>query len=307
MYSLDFRKLAVSLFHKYKNYRVVSGILSISTSTLHRWITTGVYKKLWTRRKTKLSMDLVNCIISFIQSNPFTTLLAISLHLETCLGVSRPSTKTISKYLRIIKMSRKKAFHTVLRDHDAIAEKLGPFKVSLQSYLQEGKAIYSTDECYFSEKVLPSYGYCKVGQRLRTTMKPKKWEKRSLILSVSNFGDIKYQIIDGSVRSNTFQTFVTQVLKPSPNDVIMMDNVSFHTKVAKDLYDTNFLFVPPYSPEYNPIENCFSVVKGRFRSLMATRSKETTIDQCIEQSLESLTPATILNTFQHALKLLKDK
>ena len=70
-----------------------------------------------------------------------------------------------------------------------------------------------------------------------------------------------------SFNTTRFCSFIEQ-LQLKPNDVVLLDNVSFHhSKSVRDLFYSRgieVLYVPPYSPWYNPIELCFSVVKRAF-------------------------------------------
>ena len=299
MYSLDFRKLAVRLFKKYKHYRTVSRLLNISTSTLHRWIHKGVKAKKRPKRYSKVFLLLKEHIKEYLLSHPFSTILSIVHHVHTLLDI-KVSTKTVGKYLHMLAFSKKKAFHQTAQHIDpGIVTK---FKEDRTHLKHQSRTFYSVDECYFSERILPSYGYSPVGKRLHSTLKPRKWDKRSLIMAVGSNGTVHYRVIQGSVKHSNFKEFVSDDWCQK-EDVVMLDNVSFHRSVAKEIGGkTQFLFIPPYSPQYNPVEYCFSKVKGGFRALMAS-SFDLPLEVKIEQSISKLTPSDIINTFQHSFDI----
>ena len=265
MYSLDFKKLAIRLYKQYQNYRVVTRILNISTSTLHRWVHQGIKARLKPKQPSTMFLLLQHHIKNFLLNNPFSTILSMAQHIHQCLGI-KVSTKTVGKYLRHLAFSKKKAFHQTART--TAPEALQRFKECRSQWIQQDKVFFSVDECYFSERILPSYGYSPVGTRLHSTLKPRKWDKRSLIMAVGSDGSVHYRIIQGSVNQNNFRDFIRDI-GHSKEGVFLLDNVSFHHSVAKDLSkEAHFLFIPPYSPQYNPVEYCFSKIKGCFRTLM---------------------------------------
>jgi hypothetical protein len=58
--------------------------------------------------------------------------------------------------------------------------------------------LWSVDECYFSEKVVPLYVYCKAGKKIKIRSVVKHWEQRTLLLAISDDGDFRFGIISGS-------------------------------------------------------------------------------------------------------------
>jgi hypothetical protein len=236
----------------------------------------------------------------FLLKHPFTTILSIAHHIHQTTGI-KLSTKTIGKYVHALAFSKKKAFHQTVKAIDQ--ENVTNFKASRAAFMHSPNVFYSIDECYFSERILPSYGYSPVGTRLHSSLKPRKWDKRSLLMAVSSLGTVHYKIIPGSVKQTHFKEFLTDEWV-RPDAVFLLDNVSFHRSVAKDLQQGQnpFLFTPPYSPQYNPVEYCFSKVKGYFRTLMAS-STAMSLESKIEKAIQTLTPSDILRTFDHCFKI----
>jgi putative transposase len=86
-------------------------------------------------------------------------------------------------------------------------------------------------------------------------------------------------VLDGPINGAAFRTYVERVLVPTlaPGDVVVMDNLSSHKSVAVRRLlraaGVHLLFLPPYSPDLNPIEQVFAKLKHLLRNA-AERSKE---------------------------------
>jgi transposase len=76
-----------------------------------------------------------------------------------------------------------------------------------------------------------------------------------------------------------------------------MDNVSFHKKHN----DQRFCFIHPYSPEYNPVEYCFSKIKNCFRKLIIKRIY---VEDSIKYSISLINKENIINYFNHVKNIL---
>ena len=287
-YSLDFRRLALKLFSRMRAYRPVCALLGISTSTLHRWVHSGDINTIRKKRRRPLSTRTQQAIEGFVENNPFCTLNCIAHHLHHACGL-KLSTKSVSAALRRLRITKKKAYHKVaVTNTPATLQAVGAVAGCLPQ-------AWSVDECYFSEKVLPSHGYSRAGKRLATTLQPRGWQQRSLLMAVHSSGLLRYRIITGSVKTASFKAFVGEQLLGA--DSIILDNVGFHRAVQ----DRRFCFIPPYSPQYNPVEYCFSVVKNAFRKLWSSRALP--FEACIHQAIQALHPQHIIHSFQHAHRL----
>lgn len=285
MYSIDFKKLVLKLYKQYKSYRKVCSIVNISISTLSRWINNGIINKKRNLFYNKIK-DIKNIILTYLLNNPFITINEIK-NLLFNINI-KISYKTIINAIKNLNFTKKKASHKVNKNQITELE-----KNKLKEFFNKNN-IYSIDECYFSEKVLPNYGYSKKGERLNTLLKPKKWNKRSLLMAISVNGDIIYKIYNKSINSIIFNDFINNNLQ---NQFILMDNVSFH----KTNKTNNFFFIPPYSPEYNPIEYCFSKIKNQFRKLIIQNKN---IEETIIKSIGFLNKIDIKNYFQHVKNLI---
>lgn len=111
-------------------------------------------------------------------------------------------------------------------------------------------------------------------------------------------------VLDGPMRGEAFRAWTEQLLAPtlSPGDVVIMDNLPAHrvagVREAIEEKGARLLFLPPYSPDFNPIENAFAKLKSLLRKAAAR-----TIDDLwatIGQSLSAFTPVECQNYFSAA-------
>ena len=157
--------------------------------------------------------------------------------------------------------------------------------------------VVSLDECYFSERVLPLYGYSRVGQKCVVTAPTGSWSKISLFLAIASDGSMQYELVSGAGNRKLCAAFLEALPYP-PGTTLLMDNVSFHHRLqhVTDAKGYRVLFTPPYSPQFNPVEMAFSVVKTAFRSAWPWRAG---VDRAIDQAIDCLSPGGVQNFFTH--------
>jgi transposase len=111
-------------------------------------------------------------------------------------------------------------------------------------------------------------------------------------------------VLDGPINRDAFQAYVDQVLVPElrPGDVVVMDNLSSHkgpaVRRAIEAAGASLLHLPPYSPDFNPIENAFAKLKALLRKA-AERTVGALWDR-IGILIEAFTPAECANYFRAA-------
>ena len=111
-------------------------------------------------------------------------------------------------------------------------------------------------------------------------------------------------VIDGPMTGEWFEAYVAQVLVPtlSPGDIVILDNLPAHkgqaARRAIEEAGASLRFLPPYSPDFNPIENAFSKLKTLLRKVAAR-----TVDDlwnAIGQAIDTFTPSECQNYFAAA-------
>ena len=155
--------------------------------------------------------------------------------------------------------------------------------------------LHFIDETGINIAMARFYGRAPVGERAHGSV-PKNWgDNISLIGSLRLNGKTAAMTLPGSTDSQAFIVYIKQILAPtlSPGDVVVMDNLSAHKHKAVgeaiEACGASLRFLPPYSPELNPIEQCWSKIKTALRAA-AARSIEA-LDQAVTLALDTITPS----------------
>jgi transposase len=142
-----------------------------------------------------------------------------------------------------------------------------------------------------------------VGQRLVEKVPHGHWKTTTLIAALGISGIRCSTVVDGAVNGDVFEAFVQQVLVPQlrPGDMVVMDNLSSHkrtrTQTRIEAAGAVVLFLPPYSPDLNPIEMIFAKAKQLLRSL-ACRTREE-LWMKMQSVLDQITSSDAVNCFRH--------
>ena len=129
------------------------------------------------------------------------------------------------------------------------------------------------------------------------------WKTTTLIAALGIKGVRCSTVVDGAVNADVFESFVQQVLvgQLRPGDVVIMDNLSSHKRSrSRQLIEAagaSLMFLPPYSPDLNPIEMIFAKIKQLLRSL-ACRTREA-LWQTMQSVLDKITPSDAINCCNH--------
>ncbi len=146
-------------------------------------------------------------------------------------------------------------------------------------------------------------GRAPVGQRLVEKVPHGHWKTTTLIAALGISGIRCSTVVDGAINGDVFEAFIEQVLVPQlkPGDVVVMDNLSSHKRArTRELIEAagaTVLFLPPYSPDLNPIEMIFAKVKQLLRSL-ACRTREA-LWRMMQSVLDQISAADAANCFRH--------
>lgn len=128
------------------------------------------------------------------------------------------------------------------------------------------------DETWAKTNMSRLRGRSLVGERLVAKVPHGHWKTTTLIAALGRQGMRCSMTIDGAVNRDAFEAFVEQILLPTLNagDIVVMDNLSSHKGTqVKQLIESagaTMLYLPPYSPDLNPIEPAFSKLKQLMRS-----------------------------------------
>jgi transposase len=137
--------------------------------------------------------------------------------------------------------------------------------------LDPGRFVF-IDETWAKTNMTRLRGRAPLGQRLIAKVPHGHWKTTTLIAAMDSHGIRCSTTVDGAVNRDVFEAFVQQVLMPTLKigDIVVMDNLSSHkgqrVRVMIESTGAMLLFLPPYSPDLNPIELAFSKLKQLLRS-----------------------------------------
>ena len=160
------------------------------------------------------------------------------------------------------------------------------------------------DETWTSTNMARLRGRAPKGERLRAGVPHGHWKTTTFVAGLRLTGIAAPMVLDGPINRDAFQAYVDQVLVPelSPGDVVVMDNLSSHKGVdvrrSIEAAGASLLYLPPYSPDFNPIENAFSKLKALLR-----KAAERTIGALWDRIgilLDAFTPTECANYFAAA-------
>jgi transposase len=148
------------------------------------------------------------------------------------------------------------------------------------------------------------HGRCRRGERLRVGVPHGHWKTTTFIGALTLRGFIAPFVIDGPINRLAFETYVEKVLLPElrKGDVVVMDNLPGHKgQRVRQLIEkagAELLYLPPYSPDFNPIENAFAKLKALLR-----KAAERTVEglwTAIGKLIDLVTPQECQNIFAAA-------
>lgn len=165
------------------------------------------------------------------------------------------------------------------------------------------KDLIFIDECGINLALTRLFARSPKGQRARGARPQKRGKNVSLIGAIGLNGLITQVSLLGSTDGLTFEAFIAQRLVPKlwPGACVLMDNCSIHkgaeieALIAKA--GAKLIYLPPYSPEFSPIENCWSKIKSLLRSIGARNYPD--LAKAIESAFDKVSLADIRAWFTH--------
>ena len=160
------------------------------------------------------------------------------------------------------------------------------------------------DETRATTDMARTHGRAPRGERLRAAVPRGHWKTTTLVAGLRNTGMVAPMVLDGPIDGAAFQAYVDRVLVPElrPGDVVVMDNLGSHKGAAVggaiEAAGASLLYLPPYSPDFNPIERAFAKLKAMLR-----KAAERTLDglwRTIGRIIGTFTPAECANYFAAA-------
>ena len=155
------------------------------------------------------------------------------------------------------------------------------------------KRLVFVDESGAKTNLTPRWGRLKKGRRLYDSTPAGRWNTTTVVSSVRLDGSTPTMVLAGACDGDAFRSYVNEILTPSlrPGDIVVLDNLSIHkVKGITDAVENvgaELWYLPPYSPDLNPIEKMFSKLKTNLRRAKA-RTEET-LYEAIGDGLKTVT------------------
>lgn len=148
------------------------------------------------------------------------------------------------------------------------------------------------------------YGRAKRGERCRASIPHGHWKTTTFVGALRLSGMTAPMVLDGAMHGAAFLAYVEQVLVPTlqPGDIVIMDNLPAHKptaiRQAIEATGAQLRFLPPYSPDFNPIEMAFA----KFKAILKKAACRTIPDlwDTIATAIDTFTPKECQNYFNAA-------
>lgn len=216
-------------------------------------------------RKSLLTTQRKARLQKLLAQQPDATLSELGAQMDRRFGTS-----TVDVWLRRLGWSRKKTLHVAAqrsRWHEQLA--------SVSS-----RRLVFVDESGANTKLTRLYGRAPVGERLLGPQPQGHYQINTLIAGIRLGGTCAPWLFEGAMDGEMFLAWVRQGLVKSlqPADIVIMDNLATHkvsgVRQAIEAAGARLLYLPPYSPDFNPIENLWSKVKSILRCLCRRTAQE---------------------------------
>jgi transposase len=167
----------------------------------------------------------------------------------------------------------------------------------------DSKRLVFVDEMGVNTSLSSLRAWSKRGERAHCSVPRNRGPNTTLLTSISVEGVGPSLAVEGTTTRPVFETYVEKILLPSlqRGQIVVMDNLTAHKgDRIRELIESagcELLYLPPYSPDLNPIEEAFSKIKGLLRKAGA-RSREALIE-ALGRALEAITSQDARGFFEH--------
>ncbi|MDP6427866.1 MAG: IS630 family transposase, partial [Rhodospirillales bacterium] len=295
-YSEDLRRRIIDAVEAGSSRRQAAQTFAVSASSavrvLRRWNEEGevAARQMGAPRRSKLDHHAA-WLLECIRVTPDMTLEEIQagLRAEHEMTVSVP---TIWRFYERHDISFKKTAHAAEQERADVAAARALWRV-WQGVFDPAKLVF-LDETGTNTKMARTRGRCRRGDRLVAAVPHGHWKTTTFVAGLRENSIIAPLVVDAPMNGTIFTAYIEQMLVPTlgPGDVVIMDNLPAHkvagVRQAIEAVGATLLYLPPYSPDFNPIELAFSKLKALLR-----KAAERTIDGLWDKIgviLEQFTP-----------------
>ncbi len=287
-------------------FKTISQNLSVDISTVRRtlnlFITTGSvdkrpYPEQQSRQRKKLTDDDHFLLLELVLERPGIYLNELRHELLATTG-TEASTATICRFLHACGFTRTKIRSVALQRSEEQRAR----------YVSE-VALYSPNMFVFVDETgsdrrdaMRKFGYSLRGKRCVATRLLVRGERVSAIAAITLDGILDYQFVHGTSNGDIFREFIERELLPhlmpfdgkNSNSIVVMDNASIHhSREVADLISSVgalLIYLPPYSPDLNPIEEAFSSVKANLKAHEVIIYDASDIETIVQAAFTNISP-----------------
>jgi transposase len=241
-------------------------------------------------------------ILTLVAHRSDLTLAEIRAELAARHGITVGQT-TIWRFFKRHRITvKKKSLHAAEQGRPDVAAARRRFIIRQPAL--DPKHLIFLDETAATTKMTRTHGRCLRGQRLLDPVPHGHWKTSTLVAGLCLTGITAPYVMDGAMTGGVFLQYIKQILAPTlmAGDIVVLDNVATHKvagiREAIEARGATLLYLPPYSPDLNPIEKAFAKIKATLRKIGA-RTREA-LWQAIGEAIEGFSRTECLNLFQSA-------
>ena len=196
---------------------------------------------------------------------------------------------------------KQKTLHAGERDTPEVQAKRRRFRGKVRKI--EAKRLVFLDETGVDTAMTPTHAWASRGERAVGSV-PTSWGSTTVIAAIGLDGVKAPLVFPGATDTPAFQSYVDQVLtrELKPGDVVVFDNLKPHlaagVRESIEAEGATILRLPPYSSDYNPIEELWSQFKGQLRRIAARTTEG--LYNAVGEALDRVTSRDILGWFNHS-------
>ncbi|HEV2677306.1 MAG TPA: IS630 family transposase, partial [Aliidongia sp.] len=271
-YSSDLRERVVASVAGGRTCRKTALLFGVSVASVvkwsQRWRQTGsVRAKPMGGHRPLVLLAERDWLLARLEASPDVTLRGLQAELaERGIKVSH---NAIWKLFAVEGISFKKSLHASEQDRPDVARRRVRWK-KYQGRLDPQRLVF-IDETWAKTNMTRTHGRSKRGQRLVAKVPHGHWRTLTFVAALRADRIEAPCVFDGPINARSFTAYVEQVLIPTlkPGDIVILDNLGSHkgrpVRRALKQAGAKLLFLPPYSPDLNPIEQVFAKLKTLLR------------------------------------------
>jgi transposase len=305
--SSDLRHRVISAVDEGMSRRAAAERFGVAASTAVRWV------DLWRRTGSALARPqggdkrsqrieaYADVILALVDETPDMTLAEIAAHLQQAHGL-RVAQSTVWRFFERRGITLKKTAHASEQERPDVARRRRDW-FEAQPDLDPERLVF-IDETGATTKMARRYGRSRRGARCRAPVPHGHWKTTTFVGALRLEGMTAPMVLDGAMHAVAFVAYVEQVLAPTlkPGDIVVMDNLPAHKPTAVrhaiEKAGAELRFLPPYSPDFKPIEMAFAKFKAFLKRIAARTVGD--LREAIAQAVDIFTPNECRNFFTAA-------